>query len=56
MASSGDAREHVQFLRKYGRWAVVAGASEGVGACLAEQIAAPGPPQPGSGRPTAAPL
>jgi len=37
-----SAREHEQFLRKYGRWAVVAGASEGVGACMADQVAARG--------------
>jgi short-subunit dehydrogenase len=30
------------FARRYGRWAVVAGASEGVGACLADQLAARG--------------
>jgi short-subunit dehydrogenase len=37
-----SSREHDQFLRKYGRWALVAGASEGVGACIADQAAARG--------------
>jgi short-subunit dehydrogenase len=32
----------VEFARKYGRWAVIAGASEGVGASLADQLAALG--------------
>ena len=27
------------FVQKYGRWAVIAGASEGVGASLADQLA-----------------
>jgi short-subunit dehydrogenase len=27
------------FAQKYGPWAVIAGASEGVGACLADQLA-----------------
>ena len=27
------------FARKYGRWAVIAGASEGIGACLADELA-----------------
>ena len=26
------------FARKYGRWAVIAGASEGIGACLADEL------------------
>ena len=26
------------FAQRYGRWAVIAGASEGVGACLADQL------------------
>jgi uncharacterized protein len=30
------------FADKYGRWAVIAGASEGIGACLADQLAARG--------------
>jgi short-subunit dehydrogenase len=30
------------FVERYGPWAVVAGASEGVGACVAEQVAARG--------------
>jgi uncharacterized protein len=30
------------FVKKYGRWAVIAGASEGIGACLADQLAARG--------------
>jgi short-subunit dehydrogenase len=30
------------FLQNYGPWAVVAGASEGIGACLADQLAARG--------------
>jgi short-subunit dehydrogenase len=30
------------FAQKYGQWAVIAGASEGVGACLADQLAARG--------------
>jgi len=30
------------FARKYGRWAVIAGASEGIGASLADQLAARG--------------
>ena len=30
------------FASKYGRWAVIAGASEGIGACLADQLAARG--------------
>jgi short-subunit dehydrogenase len=30
------------FAERYGRWALIAGASEGVGACLAEQLAARG--------------
>ncbi|MDT5018835.1 MAG: hypothetical protein QOD39_4995, partial [Mycobacterium sp.] len=32
----------VDFAQKYGRWAVIAGASEGVGASLADQLAARG--------------
>ena len=31
-----------RFAAKYGRWAVIAGASEGIGACLADQLAARG--------------
>ncbi|GAC1397383.1 MAG: SDR family NAD(P)-dependent oxidoreductase [Mycobacterium sp.] len=31
-----------EFARKYGSWAVIAGASEGIGACLADQLAARG--------------
>ena len=27
------------FAQKYGRWAVIAGASEGIGACLADELA-----------------
>ena len=30
------------FAGKYGRWSVIAGASEGIGACLADQLAARG--------------
>jgi NAD(P)-dependent dehydrogenase (short-subunit alcohol dehydrogenase family) len=30
------------FIQKYGQWAVVAGASEGIGASLADQLAARG--------------
>ena len=30
------------FAQKYGRWAVIAGASEGIGASLADQLAALG--------------
>jgi short-subunit dehydrogenase len=30
------------FAQKYGPWAVIAGASEGIGACLADQLAARG--------------
>ena len=30
------------FAQKYGRWAVIAGASEGIGASLADQLAARG--------------
>ena len=30
------------FVQKYGRWAVIAGASEGVGASLADQLATRG--------------
>lgn len=37
-----DVAGHDVFARKYGRWAVVAGASEGIGACLADQLAARG--------------
>jgi short-subunit dehydrogenase len=32
----------IEFVNKYGPWALVAGASEGVGACLADQLAARG--------------
>lgn len=39
MASSG---EHEAFVHRYGRWAVVAGASEGVGSSLADQLAGRG--------------
>jgi len=35
-------QEQNQFRRKYGRWAVIAGASEGLGASLADQLAARG--------------
>jgi NAD(P)-dependent dehydrogenase (short-subunit alcohol dehydrogenase family) len=28
------------FAQKYGPWALIAGASEGIGACLADQLAA----------------
>jgi short-subunit dehydrogenase len=35
-------QEQDQFRRKYGRWAVIAGASEGLGASLADQLAARG--------------
>jgi len=31
-----------EFAQRYGRWAIVAGASEGVGACAAEELAARG--------------
>jgi short-subunit dehydrogenase len=31
-----------EFAQRYGRWAIVAGASEGVGACTAEELAARG--------------
>lgn len=31
-----------EFAGRYGRWALIAGASEGVGACLADQLAARG--------------
>ncbi len=31
--------EHIDFAKRYGPWAVVAGASEGLGACYAEQLA-----------------
>ena len=31
-----------EFAAKYGRWAIVAGASEGIGACLADEIASRG--------------
>ena len=30
------------FAERYGRWAIVAGASEGVGACAADELAAKG--------------
>jgi short-subunit dehydrogenase len=30
---------NASFAQRYGRWALIAGASEGVGACLAEQLA-----------------
>ncbi len=31
-----------EFAQKYGQWALIAGASEGIGACLADQLAARG--------------
>jgi short-subunit dehydrogenase len=31
-----------EFARKYGQWAVIAGASEGIGACLADQLGSRG--------------
>lgn len=31
-----------EFAARYGRWAIVAGASEGIGACLADELAARG--------------
>lgn len=34
--------DRAAFARKYGPWAVIAGASEGTGACFAEQLAAMG--------------
>lgn len=34
--------DRVDFLARYGPWAVIAGASEGTGACYAEQLAAMG--------------
>jgi len=37
----GDEQDHT-FAARYGPWAVVAGASEGIGACMAEQLAAKG--------------
>ena len=36
------ARDAADFAQKYGRWAVIAGASEGVGASLADQLAGRG--------------
>ncbi|UNB54747.1 hypothetical protein [Mycolicibacterium sp. YH-1] len=30
------------FAAKYGRWALIAGASEGIGACLADELGARG--------------
>lgn len=39
---SSSSIDHVEFARTYGPWAVIAGASEGVGACLADQLAARG--------------
>ena len=32
----------VQFAQKYGPWGLVAGASEGIGACLAGELASRG--------------
>jgi short-subunit dehydrogenase len=37
-----NAETNGDFSRRYGRWAIVAGASEGVGACAAEELAARG--------------
>lgn len=34
--------DNVHYARRYGPWAVIAGASEGTGACFAEQLAAMG--------------
>ncbi len=35
-------RERAEFQRKYGPWALVAGGSQGIGACLASELAARG--------------
>src|SRR5690349_25102904 len=34
--------KHADFARRYGSWAIVAGASEGIGAAYAEELAARG--------------
>jgi short-subunit dehydrogenase len=33
-----DSAKHDEFVHRYGPWALIAGASEGVGACLADQL------------------
>jgi len=37
-----NARAQSDFAERYGRWGIVVGASEGVGACVAAELAARG--------------